>query len=310
MPCLVALIVLSILGIFSASHRKLAKEAFACVFRRVTLRPCDTGFDTKVKAMVLGKLINRSPKVAKFVSQRFEILAWGFVILMTVVSIYTLKGMYNVWAWGNCDGPVAQGFCAFDPSSESSKATAIGGEECTVGELAYNALRENVLDTSLFGQIKTGDESTMTFIGCYNCPYTREVYPTLKTLMATKPATYTFVHFPVKPGTDYLMAYDACIWNLDKEKYWDYVDNRFSQPVEINVDEGLVRQELEAMGIDLTKLDACIQSEATQTLVKEQYKQIVKTGIYGTPTAFVNKIAVVGPKPARVYQRLLRGSWF
>ena len=54
MFCIVAFIVLSILGIFSATNRALAREAMDCVFRRVTLRPCNTGFDEKMKARILG----------------------------------------------------------------------------------------------------------------------------------------------------------------------------------------------------------------------------------------------------------------
>ena len=49
MACLIALIIFGIMGIFSASHRALAKEAFICVFKRVTFRPCDTGFKEKIK---------------------------------------------------------------------------------------------------------------------------------------------------------------------------------------------------------------------------------------------------------------------
>ncbi len=54
MFCIVAFVVLSILGIFSASNRVLAREALDCVLRRVTLRPCNTGFDEKMKAKLLG----------------------------------------------------------------------------------------------------------------------------------------------------------------------------------------------------------------------------------------------------------------
>ena len=50
MFCIVAFVVLSILGIFSAANRRLAKEALDCVFRRITFRPCNTGFDEKMKA--------------------------------------------------------------------------------------------------------------------------------------------------------------------------------------------------------------------------------------------------------------------
>lgn len=49
MLCLAALVVFSILGIFSASYRPLAREAFNCVFRKMTLRSCNTGFDQKIK---------------------------------------------------------------------------------------------------------------------------------------------------------------------------------------------------------------------------------------------------------------------
>ena len=48
MFCIVAFVVLGIMGIFSATNRGLAKEAFDCVLRRVTLRPCTTGFDQKM----------------------------------------------------------------------------------------------------------------------------------------------------------------------------------------------------------------------------------------------------------------------
>jgi hypothetical protein len=57
MFCIVAFAVLSILGIFSATNRALAKEALDCVLRRVTLRPCNTGFDEKIKAKILGSVI-------------------------------------------------------------------------------------------------------------------------------------------------------------------------------------------------------------------------------------------------------------
>jgi len=32
----------------------------------------------------------------------------------------------------------------------------------------------------------------------------------------------------------------------------------------------------------------------------------IKTGVYGTPTVFVNGEPIVGPKPYRVYERLLK----
>ena len=103
MFCLIALIVLSMLGIFSATHRKLAKQAFDCVFKRITLRPCDTGFDKKIKGKVLGKLLNRSPKLAKEVNRLWEPISWFLVIVFFVSLFFSGQTVYNLVRYKTCD---------------------------------------------------------------------------------------------------------------------------------------------------------------------------------------------------------------
>ena len=66
--CIVALIVFGIMGIFSATHRQLAKEALDCVIKTAVLKPCDTGFDDKMKAKITGKVAKKSPKTGKLIS--------------------------------------------------------------------------------------------------------------------------------------------------------------------------------------------------------------------------------------------------
>ena len=78
MFCIVAFVILGIMGIFSATNRALAKEAFDCVLRRVTLRPCNTGFDQKMKAKILGSVITRSEFAARLISKNFELLLIPF----------------------------------------------------------------------------------------------------------------------------------------------------------------------------------------------------------------------------------------
>ena len=103
MFCLIALIVFSILGIFSATHRQLAKEAFDCVLRRITLRPCNTGFDKKIKGKVIGKLLNKSPKLAKGVHRFWEQISWALVILFFVSMFFSGKSAYNLIKYKTCD---------------------------------------------------------------------------------------------------------------------------------------------------------------------------------------------------------------
>lgn len=312
MPCLIALIILSVLSIFSASHRKLAKEAFQCVFRRVTLRPCDTGFDIKVKALVLGKLINRSPKLAKFVSRRFELLAWIFVIIFTLTSLWTLKGLYNFWAWGDCNGQhTSGGFCAFDPTGENNKTTTID-TGCVDAELAAKALTVKPLQLENY-PVQLGHSSSLpqaVFIGCYTCDFTRKVYPLFKELIKSNPANFYFIHFPIKPETKYLMAYDVCVYKEYPDIYWQLVDRFFAESKDTIASEAAVIKILTELGVDAGALNTCVMSETTKEGVGKRYTEIKKTGIYGTPTVFINGTALVGPKPERVYRRLLQGKMF
>ena len=114
MICLIALIVFGILGIFSVAYRQIAKEAFDCVFRRVTLRNCESGLDKRLKSQITGKLMRKSPKIARFSFRHFEIISWVFTILMVISLIYSVLGGYNFIMYGNCNGEDSQEICVYN----------------------------------------------------------------------------------------------------------------------------------------------------------------------------------------------------
>ena len=111
--CVVALVVFAFLSIFSARYRPLAAEAFDCSFRKMTLRKCNTGFDEKVKSMVIGKLMMRNEKAAKFVFRNFGAFSLVFSLLFFASMGYSLYGVYNLVVFGTCDP--ATGNCIFTP---------------------------------------------------------------------------------------------------------------------------------------------------------------------------------------------------
>ena len=113
MICIIALIVFGILGIFSATHRKIALEAFECVFKRIRLKPCDSGLDKRLKSRITGKLMKRSPRLAGFTFKHFESLSWLFTILMFVSLFYSAFGIYNFVAYGNCNGENSSEACVY-----------------------------------------------------------------------------------------------------------------------------------------------------------------------------------------------------
>lgn len=119
MICLLAVVVFGILGIFSATHRRLALEALQCVFRRIRLKPCVSGLDIRLKSQVTGWLMRGSPVVARFTFRYFELLSWAFTILMLASLVLTALGIYNYLVYDNCGGPGATGPCLWAVASPS-----------------------------------------------------------------------------------------------------------------------------------------------------------------------------------------------
>ena len=119
MICILAMIVFGIMAIFSASHRPLAKEAFDCVFRRVTLRKCTSGFDIRLKTRLVGSVMRKSPKLAKPLYKYFEVFSWFFVVLFFISLILSGQSVYNIVVHDNCNGPEAEdGTCIFVSNDE------------------------------------------------------------------------------------------------------------------------------------------------------------------------------------------------
>jgi hypothetical protein len=100
--CIVALVVFSVLSIFSARYRPLAKDAFKCFYKMVTLRPCDVQLETKIKAKVTSKLMV-VPKLANFFYKNFKAISWIFTIAFFSSLAYSAYGIYNLIVYGYCE---------------------------------------------------------------------------------------------------------------------------------------------------------------------------------------------------------------
>jgi len=303
MPCIIALIVFGIMGIFSASHRELAKEAFDCVFRRVTFRPCNTSFKEKIKGKILVRILKRSTFLARMVNKHYEILSWIFFILMVGSTVWVLRGGYNFYVYGSCNGLNASGFCAFDPKGENNKVTALGqNETCGVTQKTEKNVTLNNVDLSSFPTQNIGSKDNVVFIGCYACDYSRKAYPEIQKLVKAKNANYTFAHYPAKGDTTFLAEAGYCVNKDYSSKYWDFNDYLFLADENYILDKNNLNEILTKFGFDVALINKCATSAETKGAVENQVQELNKTNIYGTPTIFINGKAFVGPKPYRVYR--------
>jgi len=121
--CIIAMVVFGIMGIFSAAYRSYAAEAFHCTFRLMTLRPCQSNFDQKMKTKILAKLMH-FPRIANFTNKYFTAISLIFVLLFFASMGYTGYSVYNLAVYHTCD-PQHPENCVFTPMlSESTNSNA------------------------------------------------------------------------------------------------------------------------------------------------------------------------------------------
>lgn len=312
MFCIASFVVLSILGIFSASNRVLAKEALDCVLRRVTFRPCNTGFDQKMKAKILGVVITRSENAARFLNKYFEAIAWVFIVLMLAATFMFGRGLYYFYTFGNCNGPEqADAFCIFDPTGATTQVS--GSPKCSVNAVkGVDGLDTSGLTLQDFPTLNPGAPKSIIFIGSYHCDYTRKVYSTVKGIADRYQANLHFLDYPINEPNDSFARLGYCVNQKDPAKYWQMNDILFSTPKDQIDQPGFVDKMLTDLGLNPAIIAGCTSDVQTETAVQKMLKQIEDTNFYGTPTIFINgNKGLVGPKPPRVYKIQLEGFfWF
>lgn len=304
MICILALIVFGVLAIFSASHRPLAKEAFECVFLRMTFRKCKTGLDVKVKSSIVGRIMKRSPLTAKFVYKHFEIFSWALVLLMIFSLGYSLYGGYNYYLYGNCYGPEDNGgFCIYN---------ALDGEEFTE------------LQSQASGEIEQPDADDDPYLGpsdaiveiiefgCYSCPYSRQAQSIVHELLSKygDKIKLVFRDFPIDNIHSRASLHaEAAGCALEQDKFWEYHEKLFiEQDVctsgEEDSLEHIVRLAQE-IGLNMKQFGSCLKERTYKDEVKNDFNDGINAGVHGTPTFFINDRVIIGPKPILAFEKII-----
>jgi len=306
MICLIALIVFGILGIFSAKYRIIAKEALDCVFRRVTLRKCTSGLDKRLKAQITGNLMRKASKVGKFTYRYFEWISWFFTIIMIWSIVQSGIAVYNFVEYGNCNGKQSDEFCIFDPLGTGAK-----GHNETTGVCSVTGAPPNLpLTKPEIGLSPSIGNSSSNIIivefGCYTCPYTRQAEPEMIKLRQNyaSQALFVFKHFPILTHNYSYESAIAAECARSQGKFWEYHDALFSSTTVFN--EQTFDSIAQNLSLNMTEFTRCYTNQETKSLVDADIEEGRKSGLYGTPTVFVNNDSLVGPKPYGDYTKLIK----
>ncbi|MDP7116630.1 MAG: thioredoxin domain-containing protein [Candidatus Woesearchaeota archaeon] len=296
--CLLALPIFALLGIFSLKYRKLTKDSLECLFKTVTLRKCESGLDERIKARITGSLFKHSTKTAKFVYHYYKPLTWIFIILI-IWSVYEGSvGIYNYSAYGNCNGPESTGFCALDPTGKNSKTSDLN--MVVPEEIILPQLQE---DDPLIGPQNT--QLTIIEFGCYACPYTKRAEPIVRQVLEyyEGKVNIQFKTFIIPHHKDAFNAALAANCANAQNQYEVYHNALFA------IQEGLNNASYEILasklGLDSEAFSICMENQTYTSEINEDSLQGVDAGVIGTPTFFVNKRKIVGPKPFKTFKKII-----
>ena len=132
MVCIAAFIILALIGVFVAivsifkpavgkAYWKMFKKAWGCLWKKVRLQKCETGFKDDVKNTILSRVIVKHPKWVKPLSAIIEVLSVIIVIVAIWALLTAVKSLLALWALGSCN--------VTKPS-----ACSLGAEMCSIDQ--------------------------------------------------------------------------------------------------------------------------------------------------------------------------------
>jgi protein-disulfide isomerase len=294
--CIIAFAVFSVLSIFSAKYRPLARKGFECVFRTVTMRPCDTGLDEQLKAEIVSGVLKRSPPAARFINRHFVLISWAFVILTLASFAYMAYGAYNFYAYGNCEGPNATGACILN--------------DLTGDYGRFSEPTDLVPPTTLDGITAGNPNASVTIVefGCFTCPYTKKAETTMQEVLREYNGSiyYVFKPFPLPNHAHSFEAATAVLCANRQGKQAELRAEIFAQQDVCSADGTLAIKGLAAdAGLNMTEFNKCYDNNETASELAAYVQEGKDAHIYATPTFFINGKAVVGPKDLEFFQNAI-----
>lgn len=143
MVCIAAFIILALVGVFVAgisifkpkvgkAYLKAMKKAWGCLWKKVRLQKCETGFKEDVKNTLLSRVIIRHPKWVRPLSILIEILSVMIVLVVVWALLTAIKSLLALWALGSCNVTkpsscsLGAEICSIDQSEPSNVFEATG----------------------------------------------------------------------------------------------------------------------------------------------------------------------------------------
>ncbi len=275
MICLIALVVFGFLGIFSFRYRVIAKEALDCVFRRFTLRKCESGLDRRLKNQITSNVGKKHPKTAKFLFKYFEVFSWIMVLLLVWSLFEVGVGVYNYVNYGSCIKPGDDGVCFLNPIESYTQSSNVRG-----------TYPDNVVWPSAGNSPFIGDGVEVIMFGCYTCPYTIRAENEIWDIIERNEVRFVFKDFPVLHHRNALEYAKKAYCANKQDLYFEARSLLFSQTGDLE----------NHLDLDEQAYFECLENEDTEIRVLDVFNEGINAHVRGTPTFFIEGEVISGSR--------------
>lgn len=142
---------------------------------------------------------------------------------------------------------------------------------------------------------------TLVEFSDFQCPYCRQVAPTLKQLREKYGDKLRIVwkDFPLTQiHPQAFKAGEAGHCAAEQGKFWEYHDRLFANQQALQPSD--LKKHAADLGLDAAKFDACLDSSKYGDRVREGVAQGSRLGVNSTPTMYVNGRLISGAQPYEV----------
>ena len=139
----------------------------------------------------------------------------------------------------------------------------------------------------------------------FNCQYcglfARTTFPVL---MSTYPKEIRFVyrHAPLGAASS-IEAAQASMCAYDQDYFWKYHDALFENQDRLGAE--LYTEIAASLELDLPVFNKCLEKNDYVDLIETDLNFALTTGVRGTPTVFINGLALVGAQPIEVFTEVI-----
>jgi protein-disulfide isomerase len=174
--------------------------------------------------------------------------------------------------------------------------------------LAEQALIKKRYEIQADGYPSIGPESAPIVIvefSDFNCQYcglfARTTLPVLRSKYS-KDIRFVYRHAPLGPASSFDAA-RASMCAYDQESFWEYHDALFENQNRLGVE--LYAEIATRLELDLPAFSTCLENDDHAELIETDLEFALTTGIRGTPTFFINGLALVGAQPVEVFTEII-----